>query len=505
MTAASLSVRVADDYAYDIDETVDVDILFDLQNSGAEITLEYDRNGDGVGTKEIALPDRRTDRWYRHSLSLERARFAGRIISLHASQADISLRAKRGSDGTQQLTVCDIALRRSYTTSQRATPGILDLRLTDERGMPVSARAGVYDATVIGATHFRQYNWGSEARYGAAPYMLVPGQEDPRTFLLGHTIQLNIRKSVRNPQRYYQYHEVFEAVHEQGGVTGYAHLGATDANYPISYRSTRAGLALDVPYGLVDFIELVLPWGDLKTWFDFLNLGYRISLASGSDYPFLPVPGAMRTYVASGKQYSVEAWFDGLKAGRTFVTNGPMLEFTINGAGIGAELRVRKGSALTIEAHASVNPDIDRLEKLEIYQQGEVVARASSKEAEKLHLIHKIDAERGGWFVVKAQGLSKDGKTYDTAAVSAPIYVHVGESGFCKLAEIEAIVADLRKHMRNAVAQSFDEQVEAEQWDTWQPRQRYWPANKVLLERRMRDVNEKYQDLVRRASRGLCR
>ena len=52
-------------------------------------------------------------------------------------------------------------------------------------------------------------------------------------------------------------------------MTGYAYLG--------ELFNGRRGRALDVPFGLIDFIE-VLQGGRLNTeiWYTFLNLGYRV-------------------------------------------------------------------------------------------------------------------------------------------------------------------------------------------------------------------------------------
>jgi hypothetical protein len=65
----------------------------------------------------------------------------------------------------------------------------------------------------------------------------------------------------------------------------------------------------------------------------------------------------------------LQGWFDALKRGETFVTNGPMLEFTVNGKRMGSELRLKAGDKLTINATASINPDIDFLDSLELIEQ----------------------------------------------------------------------------------------------------------------------------------------
>ncbi|PYR23636.1 MAG: hypothetical protein DMF94_00620 [Acidobacteria bacterium] len=55
-----------------------------------------------------------------------------------------------------------------------------------------------------------------------------------------------------------------------------------------------------MPFGLVDFIE-GLQGGRLgvQNWYPYLNLGFRVSLAAGSDCPYFgpSLPGAERYYV----------------------------------------------------------------------------------------------------------------------------------------------------------------------------------------------------------------
>ena len=49
-------------------------------------------------------------------------------------------------------------------------------------------------------------------------------------------------------------------------------------------------------------------------------------------------------------RFNLDSWFESYDKGRTFVTNGPLLDFTINGKGIGEELRVKRGTKLDVAA-----------------------------------------------------------------------------------------------------------------------------------------------------------
>ena len=107
-------------------------------------------------------------------------------------------------------------------------------------------------------------------------YGLVPGVEDPRTALRGHTISLNIRNVVRRAESYLHYERTFREYRQQGALSGYAHVAG-------QWFNAARGLALDVPLGNVDFVE-VLQDGTLGTdlWYDFLNLGYRLVPTAGT-------------------------------------------------------------------------------------------------------------------------------------------------------------------------------------------------------------------------------
>ena len=191
----------------------------------------------------------------------------------------------------------------------------------------------------IVTTHFRQPAWGKAGRFVRDGHMIASGQEDPRTTQRGHTIHHNLEQPFHlATDEFFAYHKVFEASHAQGGVSGYAHHG--------QLFNGRRGLALDVPFGLVDFIE-VLQGGRLDTaaWYPFLNLGFKVSPAAGSDYPVLrPVAARRRALLRQARsRFDADAWYASFKAGHVFVTNGPMLDFTINGQPMGARVAGGEG------------------------------------------------------------------------------------------------------------------------------------------------------------------
>ncbi|MCZ7640724.1 MAG: hypothetical protein M5U12_34515 [Verrucomicrobia bacterium] len=76
-------------------------------------------------------------------------------------------------------------------------------------------------------TYFEQRGFGPAHRVVDGDHVLVPGQECPRTHdQIGHTLAMNITAMVRDPENYFLYDTVFDAVRAQGGLTGYAHVNS---------------------------------------------------------------------------------------------------------------------------------------------------------------------------------------------------------------------------------------------------------------------------------------
>ena len=72
-------------------------------------------------------------------------------------------------------------------------------------------------------------------------------------------------------------------------------------------------------------------WSE-TVYYHVLNCGLRIPPAAGSGSGFNDSPvGTNRVYVFCGNEFSHEAWWEGLKAGRVFVTNGPLLRPMVEG------------------------------------------------------------------------------------------------------------------------------------------------------------------------------
>jgi hypothetical protein len=144
----------------------------------------------------------------------------------------------------------------------------------------------------------------------------------------------------------------------QGAVVGFAHSGlglqvkSSDLpNYEIPpYNSIGANeYIVDVTHDAVDFISAVdTPFlSELNIWYHTLNCGFRTRVSGETDFPCITDGrvGGGRSYVHLPQALSYDAWCEGVRAGRSYVSDGfsHLMNFTTNGleAGTnGGELRL---------------------------------------------------------------------------------------------------------------------------------------------------------------------
>ena len=233
---------------------------------------------------------------------------------------------------------------------------------------------------------FKQEGFGEKFRVSKGNICLVSGQEDPRSEF-GHIIGLNINKLVREAD-YNYYDLVFKKLHqEEGAIVGFAHFSWNGCDLP-------RGFPWYVTTGDIDFVEL-LQFARINTldYYDYLDLGFRLTAAAGSDIPWGSTMGEVRTFVYTGKAFSPDAWFKGLKAGNTFVSNGPALFLDADGELPGSEIIKSKGAVTRLKVKAVSNPSIGLISKIAIYNSDGVVAEqlnSGKKDSLELQLDHTL-------------------------------------------------------------------------------------------------------------------
>ena len=146
--------------------------------------------------------------------------------------------------------------------------------------------------------------------------------------------------------------------------------------------------------------------------------------------------GANRVFARVEGEFTYQNWIDALKAGRTFVTNSPVLEFTVNGRDPGTTLQVGSKRSRVVQIHAAAESQIP-YDRLEIVANGAVVAQATpsgprNKAADSTSSIPSNRAagwQRGSaktWIYTVSAASTSARYTFRQALASATTTAHAG-------------------------------------------------------------------------------
>lgn len=181
-----------------------------------------------------------------------------------------------------------------------------------------------------------------------------------------------------------------------------------------------------------------------------LNCGLRIPPVAGSGSGANDSPvGTNRVYVHCDGEFSPTAWWEGLKAGRVFVTNGPLLRPLVEGQPPGYVFHTEKGQMLSLEIGLNLATRVP-VEYLQIVKNGAVAAEVRLADwKDKKGKLPPVEFNASGWFLVRA--VTSNPRVHQFAS-SGPYYVEqAGQTRISRksvqffLDWIEAAEARLRK------------------------------------------------------------
>jgi Tol biopolymer transport system component len=278
----------------------------------------------------------------------------------------------------------------------------------------------------------------------STPTTLIVNDQEYHTSFWGHTGLLGLRSHTILPgYAAYAYTaaaslaptnlSIFEQAHTQGGVTGYVHP-FEELPDPANLQTPLTNeLPVDLAHGRVDYMEIVGFADHLATagvWYRALNCGFRLPAGGGTDamtnYASLRGPvGLNRVYVRAQGRLTHGAFLAGLKAGRTFATNGPLVDLSLNAHGVGDELRLAAPGRVRVRATLRSFVPVDRFE---LVANGEVVASfALDSTHARAEVDTTITVDRSGWYTVRAWSTQARHPVLDIYpfGTTSPVYVTV--------------------------------------------------------------------------------
>lgn len=221
--------------------------------------------------------------------------------------------------------------------------------------------------------------------------------------------------------------EQADECHSHGGTVVLAHFPRPWGETAALVASGRADAVEWIGYSRVGHEE----------YYRYLNAGYRLPLVAGTDKLGSDVQlGIYRTYVQiADEPFSYEGWRKNLAAGRTFMSGGPIVWFSVDGQSPGAVIRLpSRGGRLHVAATAR---SFEPVHSLEIVMGGRVVAASQDPAGRReLSLDETVTVDEPTWLAARVNGPggveprrhlgSADGAALN--AHTSPIYVECGEA-----------------------------------------------------------------------------
>jgi hypothetical protein len=138
-----------------------------------------------------------------------------------------------------------------------------------------------------------------------------------------------------------------------------------------------------------------------EIYYHLLECGVRLPPSAGSASGVLPNPvGYNRAYVQLDRPLTWEKWWEGLRAGRVFVTNGPLLRVRANGEWPGHVFKMKEGETLHVRLDALLEGR-DPMSQVEIIRNGRVERRVEVAELRRTGSLGEIAFNESGWFLVR--------------------------------------------------------------------------------------------------------
>jgi len=308
--------------------------------------------------------------------------------------------------------------------------------------------------------------------------VLVVGQEYRPPFY-GHVFMFGMKDHLISPfttgyegtaieSLYPSNTDMFRKARAQGATVGYVHAFFGDRDPLEGTLGGAKGFMVDAALETTDAVE----WSGASqagfypvyaAW----NSGLGVTAVGGEDsisnLHRSKLVGSVRTYVYTGDRgLTMEAWFDALKAGHAFVSTGPLVELTVNGAIPGETVSLPAGGG-SLEVRGRVR-SITPLSKVMLIGNGEVVEEIPlTGDRRSVSFEKTLSATTSGWYHLRAEGDPAERFPLDARYAQAftnPTWVMVGD-------------APVRSREAAAYALRWIDKLQqmAEEWPGWRSQQ----------------------------------
>jgi hypothetical protein len=300
--------------------------------------------------------------------------------------------------------------------------------------------------------------WGSKETGGDGEYLVRVGTEN-RQHVMGHISLLGYSGRIIAPMTTggpdesalgdpieILLTEWARKCKQQGGLVILPH-----------FPNPRAEHAASIVGGDVDGLEMTA-WGNLyggidpyslSDWYRYLNCGYLVAAVGGTDKMTADTAvGTVRTYarIAPDRPFTYGNWMDAVRRAETFVTYGPLLDFTVDGRPMGSRIGMLANGG-TVDVTWQVSSVTVPPSRVELVVNGEIRESVAAPSGDADNGWHasgswSVKVEKSAWLALLVRGHYAD-KPEIIAAHSTPVIVDVEGSPLLAAADAVTILVQI--------------------------------------------------------------
>jgi hypothetical protein len=176
-----------------------------------------------------------------------------------------------------------------------------------------------------------------------------------------------------------------------------------------------------------------------------MNIGLRVPFSTGTDWFLFDFS---RVYVQLDGALTTERWLEALKRGRSFITNGPLLELDVDGHGPGDLVSLAQPRALPVSARAVGRADF---QKMELVYNGRQVAAGRSRAVGghyEASLKTAIRIDQPGWLAVRVTSDAKNELGAPLFGHTSAVYFELAGKRIFDPAVAGKLIADMEEAIR---------------------------------------------------------
>ena len=292
----------------------------------------------------------------------------------------------------------------------------------------------------------------------STPRHILYWSQEIRPALYGHIGVLNLKRFLEPPYNgfpasffpfdYPSNATAVREVRKEGAAVFYVH--------PSPGRQRWISVdAVSVKEDGMEILGLSNPQGSNTLYRLLLDCGWRLSAVAGTDtfnnVRRHKVLGGDRVYAYTGDNLSYEGWVRALQQGKTFVSNGPLLYFRVQGRLPGSEIALDEPGPveLELEIHSQVP-----MEKVEILFNSEILQEIPLQDGTTLTHRGTIRVPSSGWMAARVWGPEHPlvVNNPELFAHTTPVYLTVGGRPYADPEALEYFLEEFQGMRRTSLA-----------------------------------------------------